>query len=217
MVFKSDRRKRHNRISHSAKRTEKDRHDREKAIDRLRSKFDKSKNVKGLISNFGYKKYIKTTGKSTAEINDEKVKQNMQWDGLHGVFTNIKGGDPVEILAHYRGLWQIEESFRISKHDLKMRPVFHRTPHRIKAHIAICYMAFALIRTLQYKLRKEYQALSPEVIQNELTHVQSSISKHIYNEDRYVIPSKPGKHVTGIYKILGLQYSTVPYRLYGKI
>jgi len=204
-------------VSHSAKRAEKDRHDREKAIERLRSKFNKSKDIKGLVSNFGYKKYIKTTGKSTAEINDEKVKQDMQWDGLHGVFTNIQEGNPVEILAHYRGLWQIEESFRISKHDLKMRPVFHWTHHRIKAHIAICYMAFALIRTLQYKLRKEYQALSPEVIQNELTHVQSSILKHIYNEDRYVIPSKPGKHATGIYKILGLQYSTVPYRLYGKI
>jgi transposase len=204
-------------VSHSTKRAEKDRHDREKAIERLRSKFDKSKDVKTLISNFGYKKYIKTTGKSTAEINQEKVDKDAQWDGLHGVFTNIPNANPIEILAHYRGLWQIEESFRINKHDLKMRPVFHWTPSRIKSHIAICYMAFALIRTLQYKLRREYQVLSPEVIQNELTHVQTSILKHIYTEDRYAIPSKPGKHVTGIYKILGLQYSTVPYRLYGKI
>lgn len=203
-------------VSHSAKRAEKDRHDREKALERLLSRFDKSKDVKNLISNFGYKKYIKTTGKLTAEINQQKVEQDAQWDGLHGVFTNIPDADPIEILAHYRGLWQIEESFRISKHDLRMRPIFHWTPKRIKAHITICYMAFALIRTLQFKLQRQYQKLSPEVIQNELVHVQTSILKHIYTEDRYVIPSKPGKHVPGIYKTLGLEYSTVPYRLYVK-
>jgi len=203
-------------VSHSTKRAEKDRHDREKAVERLLSKFKKSKDVKSLISNYGYKKYIKTKGKSLAEINKEKVAQDAQWDGLHGVFTNIPNANPIEILAHYRGLWQIEESFRINKHDLKMRPVFHWTPKRIKAHIAICYMAFALIRTLQYKLRREYQNLSPEVIQNELVHLQVSILKHINTDDHYIIPSKPGKHVTNIYKILGLQYSTVPCRMLSK-
>lgn len=204
-------------VSHSSKRAEKDRHDREKSITRLQSRLSKSSDLKSLISNYGYKKYIKSTGSTQVEVNLDKVSQDAQWDGLHGVFTNIKGADPREILSHYRGLWQIEESFRISKHDLKMRPIFHWTPHRIKAHIAICYMAFSLIRTMQYKLKKENLSLSPQVIQEELTHLQSSILFHQMSGERYVVPSKPGKYALEIYKILGLQYHTVPFRLNGKI
>jgi transposase len=203
-------------VSHSLKRAEKDRHDREKAIARLQSRLSKSSDIKSLISNYGYKKYIKSTGVSKVEVNLEKVNQDAQWDGLHGVYTNIPNADPKEILAHYRGLWQIEESFRINKHDLKMRPIFHWSPPRIKAHLAICYMAFSLVRTLQNIIRKQYQMLSPEVIKDELVHLQASILKHQITEDRYVVPSKPGKHAVEIYKILGLQYQTVPFKLTGK-
>jgi transposase len=203
-------------VSHSSKRAEKDKYDREKAIEHLKTKFIKSQDVKSLISNYGYKKYIKTTGKSTIELNQERIDNDAQWDGLHGVFTNIANADPKEILEHYRGLWQIEESFRISKHDLKMRPVFHWTAKRIKAHIAICYMAFSLIRTLQYKLKQSGLRLSPEVIQNQLYHTQASILKHIHTDERYVIPSKQGKNVGELYQIAGKSYSTVPFKLIGK-
>lgn len=201
-------------VSHSQKREEKDRYDRERAIEKLRTRLEKNKDMKNLISNYGYKKFIKATGKSSVEVDLIKVEKESEWDGLHGVFTNIKNVMPEKILSHYHGLWQIEECFRISKHDLKMRPVFHWTPDRIRVHIAICYMAFSLIRYLQQKLRKEYQPLSPEIIQNELAHVQVSILKHIHTNDMYVIPSKPGKHTEHIYNLLGMKYSRVPFRLY---
>lgn len=204
-------------VSHSEKRAEKDRHDRDKALNRLQSMLSKSSNMKDLISNYGYKKYIKSTGNAHMEINMDKVSKDAQWDGLHGIFTNLMDTDQKQILEHYRGLWQIEESFRISKHDLKMRPVFHWTPHRIKAHIAICYMAFSLIRNLQYRLKKQYQPLSPEVIRNELLHLQTSILKHQSTEERYVVPSKPSQHAIEIYKTLGLKYQIVPFKLQGKI
>jgi len=200
-------------VSHSQKRAEKDKHDRDKAIERLSARLSKSSDMKSLISNYGYQKYIKSKDKANVEIDLDKVAKDAQWDGLHGVFTNITNFDPQQILEHYRGLWQVEESFRISKHDLRMRPIFHWTPHRIKAHIAICFMAFSLIRTLQFKLRKEYQALSPEKVRDELFRVQSSILHHTKTNERYVVPSKPGTHIPGIYRTLEMQYSTVPYRL----
>jgi len=200
-------------VSHSQKRAEKDKHDRDKAIERLSARLSKSSDMKSLICNYGYQKYIKSKDKANVEIDLDKVAKDAQWDGLHGVFTNITNFDPQQILEHYRGLWQVEESFRISKHDLRMRPIFHWTPHRIKAHIAICFMAFSLIRTLQFKLRKEYQALSPEKVRDELFRVQSSILHHTKTNERYVVPSKPGTHIPGIYRTLEMQYSTVPYRL----
>lgn len=204
---------RHLIVSHSQKRAEKDKHDRDTAIERLRSRLSKSTDMKSLISNYGYQKYIKSKDKANVEIDLDKVAQDAQWDGLHGVYTNITDFDPKQILEHYRGLWQVEESFRISKHDLRMRPIFHWTPRRIKAHIAICFMAFSLIRTLQFKLRKSNHAISPEKVRDELYRVQSSVLYNIKNNERYVVPSKPGQHTTTLYKTLEMQYNSVPYRL----
>ena len=47
------------------------------------------------------------------------------------------------VMSHYHGLWQVEESFRITKHDLRVRPIWHWNSDRIRAHIAIAFMAFA--------------------------------------------------------------------------
>ena len=58
------------------------------------------------------------------------------------------------MLAHYSGLWQIEQTFRITKYNLKIRPVFHYNPTRIKAHFAICYIALVLIRTLELIIKR---------------------------------------------------------------
>lgn len=203
-------------ISHSQKRADKDRHDRDKAIERLRARLAKSSDMKSLISNYGYQKYIKAKDKANVEIDLDKITQDQQWDGLHGVFTNITDFNPQQILSHYRGLWQVEESFRISKHDLRMRPIFHWTPRRIRAHIAICFMAFSLVRTLQFKLKKNNYSLSPEKVRDELYRAQSSVLLHTKTEERYIVPSKPGQHIPSIYKTLEMQYSTVPYRLYPK-
>jgi transposase len=81
-------------------------------------------------------------------LNEEKIQKDGKWDGLHGVITNIDDLKPEEILAQYKGLWQIEETFRISKLDLQVRPIYHWTPRRVKAHIAIAFMALTCIRNL---------------------------------------------------------------------
>ena len=116
------------------------------------------------------------------------------------------------ILEQYRGLWQVEESFRITKHDLKVRPIFHWTPDRVKAHLAISFMAFCCVRHLEYRVALQYKKMSPEAIRQELIRIQSSILKD-KNGQRYVIPSKAGTDGLKIYQVMGLKYSTTPYRL----
>ena len=63
----------------------------------------------------------------------DKILAAREWDGLHGVITNIKEDSPGSIIARYARLWKIEESFRINKHNLQMRPIFHYKPERIQA------------------------------------------------------------------------------------
>ena len=204
-------------VSWSSARAKKDKTDREKALKKLISKLDKSKNPTDLISNYGYKKYLKIDNKTTVSIDEEKIKVAEQWDGLHGVFTNTDrlALNPYTVVNQYHGLWLIEDCFRIGKHDIRLRPVFHWTPNRIKAHIAICFVSFSLIRFLQYHLKQEIdERFSALRICMELSSVQESILYDINNKlNKYVIPSKLNEDVLKMYEAMKLKRSIIPYKL----
>ncbi|GAB6010455.1 IS1634 family transposase [Dysgonomonas reticulitermitis] len=207
-------------VSHSTKRAEKDRSDREKAVIKLNEKLEKSKNPKSLISNYGYKKYLTMDGEVQVSVNQEKLEREALWDGLHGVFTNInkKEMDAGAILSQYHGLWQVEESFRITKHDLRVRPVFHWSADRVRSHLAICFVAFSLIRFLQHRIKKEInENFSAERIKDELLRIQESVVKDITNNNKYVIPSKTSTDALKIYQAMHLKRHVVPFKLETKM
>ena len=96
------------------------------------------------------------------------------------------------IRAHYAGLWSIEHGFRVLKNTLGIRPVFHWTERRVRAHLAICYAAFALLRILRWRHLRHHSAqarLSEERILFELTEVQASLVRDHGSGKRYLIPS----------------------------
>ncbi len=201
-------------VSFSPVRAEKDRRDRDQALTKLRKKLAKSKNPKDLLNNYGYKKYLQVEGETTLSVNPDKITEAQRWDGLHGVITNLpESTDTHTILSQYRGLWQVEDTFRVSKHDLKVRPVYHWTPHRIRAHIAIAFMSLLCVRHLQYRMALQASAVSPEVIRNALVHVQHSVLEHKQTTRRYVIPSAISETGRHLYKVMGLTHSTTPYEL----
>ena len=207
-------------VTHNTKRAEKDRKDREKAIEKLRQKLEKSKNPKSLISNYGYKKFLSVDGEVQVQVDEEKLQKEALWDGLHGIMTNTKDKDmkPEEALSHYHGLWQVENSFRIEKHDIRVRPVFHWTSKRIKAHIAICFLAFALIRFVQYKIKqKTGESFSAERIREELYRIQDSVLISTVDNQKYVIPSKPGKDAVKIYEVYNKKRHVAPFRLTAEV
>ena len=68
------------------------------------------------------------------------------------MITNLRDMPSAEVLTRYHGLWQVEESFPIIKHDLRVRPIWHWTSDRIRAHIAISFMAFACVRHLAFRV-----------------------------------------------------------------
>jgi transposase len=200
-------------VSYNKKRSDKDFHDREKAIQKLITRLQKTKNPKNLISNYGYKKYLHIDGDTTARLNQKKIEESARWDGLLGVITNNLDMSAEDVLVHYHTLWQIEESFRINKHDLKIRPIFHWVPPRIKAHLAISFISFTCVRHLEYRVALQYKKLSPEAIRKELLHVQLSFLKHQQNKKRYGIPSKISQDAKKIYQLMGIKFSTVPFQI----
>jgi len=180
----------------------------------LLKKIGKSQNPKTLLNNYGYKKFLTISGKTRLSLNEEKIAQAARWDGLHGVITNLPEGVTADVLlSHYRGLWQVEETFRITKHDLKVRPIYHWTPRRVRAHIAIAFMALTAVRHLSYRTALQYKRLSPQVIRNALCHVQHSVLRHTKTHKRYVIPSQFSPEAKKIYQLMGIKLSGAPYAL----
>lgn len=200
-------------VGYSAKRAGKDAADRQRLVDRLMKKVkgDKIK-LKDLIPNYGSKRYISMENGS-ASINQKKIEADAEWDGLHGVISNAKDKTPSELLSRYRELWQIEEAFRLSKHDLKMRPIFHWTENRIKAHIAICFLAFTLAKQAVYRIALQQEPMSFEQIRNELLHAQSSVVVDLASQKKYIIPSHVTVNQKKLYHVFGLKRSQVPYEL----
>ncbi len=81
--------------------------------------------TKANINNKGYNKYLKLSGDVVIEIDYEKYNQDQIWDGLKGYITNTKLTDS-EVIENYKNLWHIEKAFRMSKTDLRIRPIYHR-------------------------------------------------------------------------------------------
>lgn len=193
-------------VSYSSKRQLKDQSDRKRLIERLLKKVKKGQvPVKSLISNYGTKKYITVDKTAKARLNEGKIREEARFDGLHGVVTNIQGRKASELLSRYRGLWRIEEAFRVSKHTLKMRPVYHWTKRRVEAHIAICFLAYSLSYMMKYRLERAGLKFSIEKLREVLKRDQYSVIEDTRTKKLYRFPSKFTEPIRAIYEAFGLK------------
>ena len=190
-------------VSYKTKRAGRDAYQREQIIQKIKKRIGDDSDTKKLITNQGVKKYTKSEDSKTI-IDQDKIDRDSAWDGLHGVITNLSEEKASAVLARYARLWKIEESFRINKHTLSMRPIYHFKPERIKTHIAICFMAFSVLRNMEYRI-KLTQKISLETMIDELTHVQASYYRHIPTGKVYRIPSKFSNNASKIYKAFQIQ------------
>lgn len=189
-------------VTYNQKRHARDQKERERLIERVKKRLGKTKKAKRLVSNLGYLKYTTIDNECIAELNEAKIKEDSRWDGLHGVMTNTElcAKDVVE---RYKKLWTIEESFRINKHNFKMRPIYHFTPKRIISHIDICFLTFALIRHAQDRLKKGGYAISVNELREELIKVEASILQDQSTGQLYRSPSFMTYQAEKIYQIFG--------------
>ncbi len=158
-------------ISYSSKRAYNDKKNREKGLKRLEKRVESGKLSKKHINNRGYNKYLKLTGEVKITIDYEKFNADSVWDGLKGYVTNTNYSRK-KVIKQYHQLWQVEKAFRISKTDLRIRPIYHRLKRRIEAHICICFAAYAVYKELERTLIKNNINLSPEKAINEIKEIR---------------------------------------------
>lgn len=148
-------------VNYSKKRAKKDFRNRKRGLEKLEKKLSSGKLTKSNINNKGYNKYLDLDGKVEIKINYEKFKKDAKWDGLKGYLTNTTI-EIKQVLENYKELWQIEKAFRISKTDLRIRPVFHRIEKRIIAHLCISFTAFKVYKELERQLKLKSSEISVE-------------------------------------------------------
>ena len=146
-------------ITYSISRAKKDAYHRDRGLKKLREQIYSGKLTKKHINSRGYNKFLKLTGEIEVTVDEVKVTADAQWDGLKGYITNTRLS-PKAIVENYRELWQIEKAFRISKTDLRIRPIFHYRKRRIEAHICISFVAYTILKELERLLSKHHAGLS---------------------------------------------------------
>lgn len=95
-------------------------------------------------------RFVKTSG-GARSLDEASLARARQLAGLKGYVTNIPANIMAagEVIGSYHDLWHVEQSFRMSKTDLRARPMFHRTRDAIEAHLTIVFAALAISRTVQ--------------------------------------------------------------------
>jgi transposase len=174
-------------ITYSDKRARKDKSDRERLLEKANYLLQDKSRIKS-SNKRGGKKYLKELTSTDWTLDAKSVEEDAKWDGYYGIQTSEKELSVEKILDVQRTLWRIEESFRIMKSTLEVRPIFHWTESRIKGHFVICFLAFLLERTLEIKLRNAEIDASPERIRSALNSMQ--FAEIELQESKFLIKTK---------------------------
>ena len=151
--------------TYSEKRARKDKAEREERIRKAEKMLKQPSNIEKKAKRY----FIKNTGDKKYEIDQEKINQQVRFDGFKAIATNIKDVTPELALEKYKDLYKIESSFRSFKSYFETRPMFHWTNKRIEGHIVLCYIAFCMLTFLQNKC-----GFSEQVIRRVMSKMEFS-------------------------------------------
>ena len=117
-------------------------------------------------TSYGCTKYISNINfvKDTGEIanineltlNQKMIEEEAKFDGYYCIVTSEKELSDIQIRNIYKGLWKIEETFKITKSNLSTRPIYVWTKEHIESHFLTCFIALVIIRLLEVKLENKF-------------------------------------------------------------
>lgn len=192
-------------INYSSKRARKDLSNRQRGLKRLEKQIASGKLTKSNINKRGYNKYLKMEGQMKVSIDKEKFESDDKWDGLKGYQTNHKSLSKEEVIENYQHLWRIEKAFRISKHDLKIRPIYHRLEKRIEAHICLCFAAYKVYKELERQLNVKEATISAEKainIAKTIYNIKVNIPETNQVVEKTIITNEEQKYLTELFKLI---------------
>jgi len=175
---------------YSTVRYRKDKHEMEKQIEKARSIIESPSKIKKT-------KFIKITSEKVV-LNDALIEKSQILLGIKGYYTNLeeKTATNQSIIERYHELYRIEQAFRISKHDLLTRPIFHFKEDPINLHILICFMALVVSKHIELttgdSIRKfiaECKKITDARMLNKITNKEARIRTEYSDKTKEYIRS----------------------------
>lgn len=173
-------------VYYSEKYAQKQKYERERLINKAKAMI-KNPTQYTRATSYGAAGYVKNLkfSKSTGEVvegldlwlDTDKIAEEEKYDGYYSIVTSEKELSDSEIRNIYRGLWEIEESFKIIKDEFKARPVYLSKEDHIAAHFLICYVTLVIMRVIEHKLQGEY---TTKKIKNALVSYECSYIEQNY-------------------------------------
>jgi len=146
-------------------------------------------------ASYGAAKYVKaltyspTSGEVIEDaeqllvVDEQVLAEEEKYDGYYAIVTSELDMSDEKIVEIYRGLWRIEDSFRITKGDLETRPVYVSSQDHIEAHFLTCFIALVLVRLLEKKLNGKYPV--PRILESLKRSSCSLLEQNVYLFDYY--------------------------------
>lgn len=132
----------------------------------------------GYINNYDYDKKTGEIIAKELSLNTEKIQEEEKLDGYYSIVTSELNMSDKEIRDAYKGLWKIEESFKITKSTLEARPVYVWTKEHIEAHFLTCFVSLVILRLLEHKTERKYS--SKKIINSLKQYNCSNLKYDIY-------------------------------------
>lgn len=201
-------------VYYSKKYAEKQKHDRDLAIKKAEDLI-KNPGKYTQATSYGCTKYINNIrfNEETGEVPKglelslklDKIREEEKYDGYYSIVTSEKNLDDKKIRDIYKGLWKIEESFKITKSDLETRPVYVWTKEHIEAHFLTCFISLVIIRLIEYKIERKYSSSS--IIDSLKNYISNNLEHDIYLQN---FTNEIIKELSNIYNVdLSRKYLTL--------
>ena len=174
-------------VYYSKKYADRQKHERENAVKKAEDLI-KNPGKYTQATSYGCTKYINNIrfNEETGEIPKglelslklNKIKEEEKYDGYYSIVTSEKNLTDKEIRDIYKGLWKIEESFKITKSNLETRPVFVWTKEHIEAHFLTCFISLVILRLIESKTKRKYSTTS--IINSLKNYTSNNLEHDIY-------------------------------------
>lgn len=133
------------------------------------------------------------------ELNQDLINKTTLLLGIKGYYTNLSEEklSNEKVIEQYKNLWKVEQNFRISKSDLKARPIFHSKKQAIETHILICFTALAIAKYIELKTGKSIKSITKTL--------KKSVDAIIYNpltKQEFLIKAKSNELIEEILKLI---------------
>lgn len=126
--------------------------------------------------------FVKKTGE-VANVNDlslnlAKIQEEEKFDGYYSIVTSEKNMSDKQIRDVYKGLWKIEETFKVTKSELETRPVFVWSDESIESHFLSCFVSLLIVRLLEKLTNNKYSI--EKIIESLRKYESTKIEHDIY-------------------------------------